>query len=82
MALTDQDIQGIQKQVKPVSKDVSKEIGDTIKVNIVDSEGNITGTKSYEIVNKTNGTTEALAVAPVNNKETDYSQTAIVVART
>ncbi|AND78947.1 hypothetical protein [Streptococcus pantholopis] len=67
MALTDLQIQDLQKKLE---KWKLKEIG------AQDSVGN----QEYEIVNTQDGTTEAIAVAPVVNGTTDYSQTAIVVA--
>ncbi|RFU52641.1 hypothetical protein DDV23_08500, partial [Streptococcus chenjunshii] len=80
--LTDQEIQRIQQKTKSVANNENQTVGDTFDVDITDSSGNIVETQTYEIVNKINGTTEALAVAPINNKVTDYSQTAIVVAGT
>ncbi|AND79279.1 MULTISPECIES: hypothetical protein [Streptococcus] len=72
MALKDQDIQGLQGMVDKWSQIPESDYG-----RYKAKDGNW-----YEIVNTQDGTTEAIAVAPVVDGKTDYSQTAIVVAGT
>ncbi|AXQ78014.1 hypothetical protein DDV21_002465 [Streptococcus chenjunshii] len=69
MALTDLQIQAVQSKVK------------TWNLLEIGTQKSVKGQK-YEIVNTQDGTTEAIAVAPVVDGKTDYSQTAIVVAGT
>ncbi|MFC3931833.1 hypothetical protein ACFOSE_03385, partial [Streptococcus dentapri] len=73
MALTDEQMQDIQSRTKEASS--TKQPGDTIKA----------GGQKYEVIATTgkDSTTQGIAVAPVDkNGNTDYSQTAIVVAGT
>lgn len=71
MALTDEQMQDLQSVTKKSAH--TKKEGDEIKVD----------GKKYEVVNSVDGTTQAIAVAPVDkNGNVDYSQTAIVVAGT
>lgn len=73
MALTDEQMQDIQKQTKEASS--TKQSGDTIKA----------GGQEYEVVASTgpDSVTQGISVAPVDaNGHTDYSQTAVVVAGT
>ncbi|EMC26767.1 hypothetical protein SMU85_08723 [Streptococcus mutans ST6] len=71
MALTDENVQDLQAVSK---KEAGSNEGDIIK----DDKG-----RQYEVVNSVDGTTQAIAVAPVDkNGNVDYSQTAIVVAGT
>ncbi|AXQ78140.1 hypothetical protein DDV21_003130 [Streptococcus chenjunshii] len=71
--LTDQNIQAIQNKVKKTLSDSS----------ILDGEKPLkAGGLKYEVIDSIDGTTQAIAVAPVIDGKTDYSQTAIVVAGT
>ena len=71
MALTDEQMQDLQSVTKKSAH--TKKEGDEIKVD----------GKKYEVVNSVDGTTQVIAVAPVDkNGNVDYSQTAIVVAGT
>ncbi|MEX2785712.1 hypothetical protein AB3331_11195 [Streptococcus sp. H49] len=82
MALTHQDIQAIQNVTKDLCSDETVLKGDKIPVETLNSNGKIVESNEYEVIDKINGTTQAIAVAPVVDGTTDYSQTAIVVAGT
>ncbi|RFU49944.1 hypothetical protein DDV22_11270, partial [Streptococcus chenjunshii] len=82
MALTHQDIQAIQNVTKNLCSDETVIKGDNIPVETLNSNGKIVESNEYEVIDKINGTTQAIAVAPVIDGKTDYSQTAIVVAGT
>lgn len=72
MALSDQNIQELQKTVLDTIEAVPK------KEKFTTEDG-----REYYLINKTNETTQAIAVAPVlGNGEIDYSHTTIVVAGT
>ena len=72
MALSDQNIQELQKSVLDTIETVPK------KEKFTTEDG-----REYYLINKTNETTQAIAVAPVlGNGEIDYSHTTIVVAGT
>ncbi|MEX2785740.1 hypothetical protein AB3331_11335, partial [Streptococcus sp. H49] len=82
MALTHQDIQAIQNVTKDLCSDETVLKGDNIPVETLNSNGKVVESNEYEVIDKINGTTQAIAVAPVVDGTTDYSQTAIVVAGT
>ena len=61
--ITDHDIQGLQTKVKNTSEDPSKIPGDTIKVDVKDSNGKVIGVKDYRLIDKESGVTQAISVA-------------------
>ncbi|MEX2804580.1 hypothetical protein AB3329_05620 [Streptococcus sp. H31] len=73
MALTDEQIQSLQNDLKKNLEKKKLSEGERFS-----SEG-----QPYVVVHSVNDTTQALAVAPVySDGQVDYSQTAIVVAGT
>ena len=57
--ITDHDIQGLQTKIKNTSEDPSKIPGDTIKVDVKDSNGKVIGVKDYRLIDKESGVTQA-----------------------